>query len=251
MYEKIQHDECILIIKNSEDVYVTIDFAHNATVKEYLQFDLQFLKTKETRLKNYFIRGYVDFDRNMAVDFQEIKEMKENSEELFNKWLFEIVKLDQFVPLQHIKETPHRISKMYIDELFAFYSSPTPKLTVFKNKNGDTPVVMKNVKVKSLCAHHFMPFYGLSKIAYIPNENIVGLSKLPRMIEYFASKPGVQEELTIDTINYLNKIIKPKAIYFHVECIHLCMTNRGVESDAMTSTEHYIGDEAYRTMLTN
>ena len=245
-----QQDEGILIIKNSDDIYVFVEYPQNSTVTEFLELDPHILKTKAIKNHNQVLRGYVDYDRKVAVDFEDIKIMRSKSEELFDEWLFNIVKLHKFVPKQHIKDTPHRISKMYVDELFAFYTSPTPKLTVFKNENGDTPVIMKDVKVKSLCAHHFMPFYGLSKIAYVADENIVGLSKLPRIIEYFASKPGVQEELTIDTIDYLNKIIKPKAIYFHVECMHLCMTNRGVESDAITTTERFIGKEEYRNMLT-
>lgn len=142
----------------------------------------------------------------------------------------ELMNLDCTSP--HLKGTPTRIAKMYIQEIFkGLYVSP-PKMTLFPvseapNKKG--MLVETNIEFFSTCAHHFVPFFGYMHIGYIPDKHLVGLSKLARTVEYFARRPQVQEELTEQIADFLVETIKPLALGVTSEAEHLCMSMRGVQ----------------------
>ncbi|MEM3859437.1 MAG: GTP cyclohydrolase I [Candidatus Micrarchaeaceae archaeon] len=192
--------------------------------------------------------GFYDYDRDYYISYDQVKEIKSKTTEMFSNWM-KILNIDSYVDHQHTKDTPERLSRMYVDELLSFAYTPTPKLTTFKNINGSNLVKLDNVEINSLCAHHFVPFIGTAEISYIPNEKIVGLSKLPRLCRYFARKPSIQEELTIETIEYLNKILNPIAIFYKITAVHLCMKIRGVKSNATTTTSKFLGDKTYYDLL--
>lgn len=132
-------------------------------------------------------------------------------------------------PAQHIKDTPKRIAKMYIDELLNGCFSKPPKMTVFDNESDHSPVIVKDIEVKSMCSHHFIPFIGKAVVFYLPDKKLVGLSKFSRIVDYFSRRPQVQEELTKQISNYLNDSLEPKIIAVGIKAQHLCMTHRGVK----------------------
>jgi len=105
--------------------------------------------------------------------------------------------------------------------------------------SGDwNPKLKKDIPFYSLCSHHFVPFFGHAHLAYIPNEKIVGLSKIPRLVDMYARRLQVQERLTTQIANTLNEVLQPRGVAVVIEAVHLCMLMRGVEkqnSKAVTS----------------
>lgn len=106
----------------------------------------------------------------------------------------------------------------------------------------DEMVVVKDINVFSLCEHHMLPFYGKAHVAYIPNGKILGLSKIPRVVEVFAKRLQVQERMTIQIADCLMKALNPRGVAVVVEALHLCMAMRGVEqTNAYTMTSAMLG----------
>lgn len=131
---------------------------------------------------------------------------------------------------QQIIETPKRIAKMWVNELFVGNFDEEPNITFFDNtKNYDEMIILDNVELKSTCSHHFLPFIGKIHIAYIPDKKIVGISKLVRIVRWFMRRPQIQEELTKQIADYLEQKLAPKGIAVLIEAQHLCMLMRGVE----------------------
>ena len=126
-------------------------------------------------------------------------------------------------------DTPKRVAKMYVKELFAGCYEDEPKFTVFPNTTKmDEMVVLKRVRILSTCSHHFMPFSGHISIGYIPGEKVCGISKLARVANWFARRPQIQEELTSQIVDFLEKKLQPAGVMVVIEAQHGCMTNRGV-----------------------
>lgn len=236
----------VLIISNENNIYETIILdSHDDKYEKFLEIDPRELISKNQIIKTKYDL-FIDYDRKIVIYQNNIKKINENTKEIFKEWLFNILNIKDFVPNQHLEDTPRRLTDMYLNELFKFATTPPPKITTFENINEDNVLFMKDIEINSLCAHHFMPFFGKCKIAYVPDKKLVGLSKFPRIINYFSAIPGVQEELTINITEYLNKILKPKAIYFSALCTHMCMNIRGAHSSAETFTEKFIGEEKYK-----
>ena len=131
----------------------------------------------------------------------------------------------------NMQETPKRVAKMYTQELFKGCYTQRPKFTTFPNtKNVDEMVLVSNIRIQSTCSHHLMPFQGYCHIAYLPSPEgrICGLSKLARVAEWYARRPQIQEELTNQIAEFLNKELDPLGVMVVIKAQHGCMTNRGV-----------------------
>jgi len=170
----------------------------------------------------------------------------------FEEILFDVLELDKYCDEQHIKETPKRIAKMWLLELLqGVYESPDEtllKMFSFENKttNTDQVIAVKDIEVKSLCSHHFMPFFGKCNIAYIPNNKILGLSKFSRIVKHFSRRPQVQEKLTEDIAYFIFSHLQPKVVGVSIQAIHLCMRHRGVESNGSMFTHVILSSPDYR-----
>lgn len=135
----------------------------------------------------------------------------------------------------HFRGTPERVARMFEEILGGCYTAPPP-LRTFPNAPRCTgPIVVRDLAVYSICAHHLLPFLGTVEIAYLPNERLVGLSKLGRAVEYIARRPQVQERLTEQLAEMLDEAIRPKGIVVTVEARHLCMEMRGIRSVGSTT----------------
>ncbi|MGE5345709.1 MAG: GTP cyclohydrolase I FolE [Acidithiobacillales bacterium] len=129
----------------------------------------------------------------------------------------------------NLLDTDQRVAKMYLDIFSGLDEGTRPKLTTFPNDEHYTAMVMeKEIPFYSMCAHHFVPFYGHGHIAYIPNERIVGLSKLPRLLEFYARRPQLQERLTEQVASVLEEELRPQGVMVVIEARHLCVEMRGV-----------------------
>ena len=137
-----------------------------------------------------------------------------------------------------LEETPMRVAKMYVDEIFSGLRYDTfPKCTTVENKfcHGDEFVLEKNITLYSDCEHHLRPIIGQAHIAYIPGEKVLGLSKLNRITQYFAQRPQVQERLTQQIAESIAYITDSQDVMVVVEAAHTCVSQRGIK-DTQSST---------------
>jgi len=150
--------------------------------------------------------------------------------------IMEALGLDPLDP--NLKETDARVAKMYLEMFHGLSEGAEPKVTVFPNDEHYTAMVMeKDIPFYSMCAHHFVPFYGHAHVAYIPNERIVGLSKMPRIVEFYACRPQLQERLTEQIAGFMAEKLAPQGVMVVVEARHLCVEMRGVKKPgALTVT---------------
>ena len=134
--------------------------------------------------------------------------------------------------------TPERVAKMYLEMFHGLSEGAEPTVTVFPNEEHYTAMVMeKDIPFYSMCSHHFVPFYGHAHVAYIPNERIVGLSKMPRIVEFYARRPQLQERLTEQIAGFMAEKLQPQGVMVVVEARHLCVEMRGVKKPgALTVT---------------
>ncbi len=136
-------------------------------------------------------------------------------------------------------ETPHRIAKMYVSEIFSGldYSS-FPKLSLIENKMGtDEMVKIRDIELISTCEHHFVTIDGVAKVAYIPKDKIIGLSKINRVVRFFAQRPQVQERLTGQILVAMQTLLDTNDVAVSIDAVHYCVKSRGVmDHNSQTST---------------
>lgn len=137
-----------------------------------------------------------------------------------------------------LMETPHRIAKMYVDEVFGGLDySNFPKISVIDNKMGvDEMVKIDDISLISTCEHHFVTIDGGSRVAYIPGDKIIGLSKINRIVRFFAQRPQVQERLTQQILVALQTLLDTQDVAVSINATHYCVKSRGV-MDANSSTQ--------------
>ena len=150
--------------------------------------------------------------------------------------IIEVLGLDARDP--NLLETPERVAKMYLEMFGGLAEGAEPDITFFPNdEHYKAMVIEKDIPFYSMCSHHFVPFYGHAHLAYIPNEKIVGLSKMPRILEFYARRPQLQERLTEQVVTYLEEKLQPLGAMVVVEARHLCVEMRGVKKPgALTVT---------------
>ena len=137
-----------------------------------------------------------------------------------------------------LEETPLRVAKMYVDEIFSGLRYDTfPKCTTVENKfsNGDEFVLEKNITMYSDCEHHLRPIIGKAHIAYIPGKKVLGLSKLNRVTQYFAQRPQVQERLTQQIAHAIAFITESEDVMVVIDAGHTCVSQRGIKDTNSTT----------------
>ncbi len=143
-----------------------------------------------------------------------------------------------------LQGTPRRVAKMYVKEIFAgLHPDLEPKASTFENKyKYNQMLVEKNITVYSTCEHHLLPIVGKAHVAYISNGSVVGLSKMNRIVDYFARRPQVQERLTKQIVNLLQKVLNTKNVACVIDAKHLCVNSRGIRDvDCSTITAEFGG----------
>ena len=142
-----------------------------------------------------------------------------------------------------LQGTPQRVAKMYIDEIFSGLNPANkPKVALFDNKyKYNQMLVEKNITFYSNCEHHFVPIIGKAHIAYISSGKVIGLSKLNRIVQYYAKRPQVQERLTNQIAEELKGILGTEDVAVIIDAKHLCVSSRGVKDDTSTTVTSYFG----------
>lgn len=143
----------------------------------------------------------------------------------------------------NMMDTPKRVVKMFLNETTSGTYDIEPKITSFPNQSGYKGIVVQqDIDVKSLCSHHLQPFVGKATVAYIPGETVVGLSKLNRIVEFFARRPQLQEQLTQQIHDYVNKVLPDnKGVIVMISCQHFCCGLRGVNQNSTMTTSTLSG----------
>lgn len=137
-----------------------------------------------------------------------------------------------------LAETPHRIAKMYVKEIFSGLDyAQFPKISVIENKmKVDEMVKVSDISFTSTCEHHFVTIDGMAKVAYLPKDKIIGLSKINRIVRFFAQRPQVQERLTQQVLLTLQTLLETDNVAVSISAVHYCVKSRGV-MDASSSTQ--------------
>lgn len=163
-------------------------------------------------------------------------EVKERYEKIIDE-------IGEDVNREGLVKTPERAAKamLFLTQGYKQDAVKILKSAMFA-EDYDEMVIIKDIEVYSLCEHHMLPFYGKAHIAYIPDGQIVGLSKIPRVVDVFARRLQVQERLTHDILECINKTLKPKGAAVVIEASHMCMMMRGVQKqNSVTTTSGFRG----------
>ena len=142
-----------------------------------------------------------------------------------------------------LKGTPDRVAKMYIDEIFSGLNPANkPKIALFDNKyQYNQMLVEKNIRFYSNCEHHFVPIMGKAHVAYISSGKVIGLSKLNRIVQYYAKRPQVQERLTNQIAEDLKHILGTDDVAVIIDAKHLCVSSRGIKDESSATVTSYYG----------
>jgi GTP cyclohydrolase I len=151
-----------------------------------------------------------------------------------------------------LQGTPYRVAKMYVKEMFyGLNPENRPKVSTFANHYDYKKIIVEqNINIDSACEHHFLPITGHAHIGYIPGDEVIGLSKINRLVDYYAHRPQVQERLSLQILQDLQSTLKTEDVIVMINTKHLCVSSRGIkDKDSFTTTLEYGGafeDRAYR-----
>lgn len=217
----MKQEETILNGKN----YTTIKNGHDADIK-YIKLPQQVIQPLAfTTCKS--VNSDEDKEKAIAGHFKKIMEV-----------------LGLNLKDDSLKDTPERVAKMYVREIFSGLNPDNkPGIALFENKfNYNRMLVEKNISFFSNCEHHFVPFTGKAHVAYISTGKVIGLSKLNRIVQYYACKPQLQERLTIEIAAELKVILETEHVAVLIEAQHHCVMARGIKDvNSTTVTAEYTG----------
>ncbi|CAM1370128.1 GTP cyclohydrolase I FolE [Tenacibaculum xiamenense] len=185
---------------------------------------------------------YTGIDTPMKPDAFKVSdnEKKEKIADLFSQ-IMDVMGLD--LTDDSLKGTPQRVAKMYIDEIFSGLNPANkPKIALFDNKyQYNQMLIEKDIQFYSNCEHHFVPIIGKAHVAYISSGKVIGLSKLNRIVQYYAKRPQVQERLTNQIAVDLQNILETEDVAVIIDAKHLCVSSRGVKDDSSSTITCFYG----------
>jgi GTP cyclohydrolase IA len=154
-----------------------------------------------------------------------------------------LTELGENVDREGLQKTPERVAKAmrFLTQGYDIQPDSIVQKAIFHEEYSEM-VLVKDIEVYSLCEHHLLPFFGKAHVAYIPNGKIVGLSKIPRVIDAYSRRLQVQERLTIEIRDCIQRTLEPKGVAVVIECAHMCMQMRGVQKqNSVTTTSAFTG----------
>jgi GTP cyclohydrolase I len=188
---------------------------------------------------NFFIK------KTFRMSYKKIEEYDlEITQEIKDKYANILDLIGEDKDREGLLKTPERASKaiQYLTHGYTLEPTDILKSALF-DEDYNEMVIVKDIELFSLCEHHMLPFFGKAHIAYIPDGKIVGLSKIPRVVDAFARRLQVQERLTTDILNAIEETLKPMGVAIVIEAIHMCMMMRGVQKqNSATTTSAFTGE---------
>lgn len=170
----------------------------------------------------------------------EINEMIDHAAFYYGKFL-NALGFDYVADRQTV-DTPRRVAKSFLKDLIVGSITDEPNITVFPNDEGyDGLVIQSGIPITSMCAHHNLAFTGYATVAYIPGENVIGLSKLNRIVEWFSRRPQMQESLTQQIHDYIADKMDCKSVAVSIACKHTCCSHRGIKHGSTMTTNVFSG----------
>jgi len=146
----------------------------------------------------------------------------------------QIIQIGEDPYREGLKKTPYRVYKSWSELYKGYEQDPKDLFTIFESDGYDQMVVLKEIELYSMCEHHMLPFYGKAHVAYIPNNKIIGLSKLARLVDLYARRMQIQERIGQQVTEDLMKFLSPKGAGCIIEATHMCMRMRGVSKQNST-----------------
>ena len=147
-----------------------------------------------------------------------------------------------FIADKQIEDTPRRVAKAWLKDLIVGSVSNEPNITTFPNdENYDGLVIQSGIPITSMCAHHNLAFTGFATVAYVPSEKVIGLSKLNRIVEWFARRPQMQESLTQQIHDYIANKMECRSVAVSIACKHTCCSHRGIKHPSVMTTNKFSG----------
>ncbi len=202
-----------------------------------------------TNLSNFSVDDIGDEHLSTSLDTP----LREDAFEMDDELKIELIE-KHFREIMHVlgldltddslKGTPRRVAKMYVQEIFSGLNPANkPKVALFDNKyKYNEMLVEKDITFHSNCEHHFVPIFGKAHVAYISSGKVIGLSKINRIVQFFAKRPQVQERLTVQIANELKEALQTEHVAIVIDAKHMCVSSRGVSDvNSTTVTAHYSG----------
>jgi len=172
---------------------------------------------------------------NQPLTEKELAKKQKKMEKVFQDF-FKVLDFDTEND-PNIKESSQRMAKMWVRELLEGNFSEEPKITTFPNQqNTDQMIISGPIKVDSVCSHHGITIAGSCYIAYIPGDEVIGISKFSRIVRFFSRRMQIQEEMTQQISDYIQNLMKPKGIIVFMKCRHFCEIARGVREENIWMT---------------
>jgi GTP cyclohydrolase I len=177
---------------------------------------------------------------NLARTPEEVGQMIDKASEAYTQFLT-AVGFDYKADRQTV-DTPKRVAKAWLKDLIVGSISNEPNMTVFPNDEGyDGLVIQSGIPIVSMCAHHNLAFTGYATVAYVPSENVIGLSKLNRIVEWFSRRPQMQESLTTQIHDYIADKMQCDNVAVSIACKHTCCSHRGIKHPSVMTTNKFSG----------
>ena len=202
------------------------------------------MKTKE----EIEVIGDEHFSSNVETPLRHDAFVKSDDKKIENiKTYFQLIMEELGLDLtdDSLSGTPYRVAKMYVKELFhGLNPKNKPRISTFENKYGyGKMLIEQNISIDSSCEHHFLPITGFAHVAYIPNNRVIGLSKINRLVQYYAHRPQVQERLCLQIIKDLQNVLDTNSVIVMITAKHLCVSSRGIkDKSSFTTTVEYGGE---------
>jgi GTP cyclohydrolase I len=177
---------------------------------------------------------------NLARTPEEIEQMIDEAAKAYAEFL-KAVGFDHTADRQ-TEDTPRRVAKAWLKDLIVGSVTNEPNITTFPNDEGyDGLVIQSGIPITSMCAHHNLAFTGYATVAYVPGEMVIGLSKLNRIVEWFARRPQMQESLTQQIHDYISHKMNCESVAVSIACKHTCCSHRGIKHPSTMSTNKFSG----------
>ena len=202
---------------------------HNNSTDNTLTSNVNLALNGTSEADKSIVHQFFDSNANYPLNDNERIEMIVQLEKKFAE-IMDVMRIDRNDP--NATNTPSRLARMWVNELFAGRFNPPPPITIFPNrKNVDELIISKGIKVVSVCSHHWQPISGECAIGYLPDKHVIGISKLTRIVDWFSRRGQIQEELGQQIADYLEEHLKPRALGVVISARHYCMIARGVNAD--------------------